>query len=150
MPIRWLRAKALLNGEYSTLHLVDVDKVRELWVDKFNRAIIMPLTAVLILVSLYIYVRKWFFPITDEVEVEGEKLVYYKPKSLSEVGLDKFNNIIASMELIGHISEGISETISARIWLRNVEDKELDNVVREIYRELSSFLRRRFEESLSG
>ncbi len=132
------------------MHLVDVDKVRELWVDKFSRAIIMPLTSGLILVSMDVYVRKWLFPITDEVEVEGEKLVYYKPKSLSEVGLDRFSNIIVNMELIGHISGNLSETISARIWLRNMKDEELDNVIKEIYRRLSSFLKGKFEESLSG
>jgi len=124
------------------LHLVDVDSVRELWIDKFNRAIIMPLTSGLILISMDVYVRKWFFPITDEVEVEGEKLVYYKPKSLSEVGLDRFSDIIANMELIGHVSKDLSETISARIWLKNVRDEELDNVIKEIHKELSSFLKK--------
>jgi len=130
------------------LHLVDVNNVRELWIDKFSRAIILPLTSGIILVSMDVYVRKWFFPITDEIEVNGEKLVYYKPKTPDEVGLGKFSRIIAGIELIGHIVRELSETISARIWLKDV--KEVDAAVKEIHKELTAFLKKKFEESSGG
>ncbi len=130
------------------MHLVDVNNVRELWIDKFSRAIILPLTSGIILVSMDVYVRKWFFPITDEIEINGEKLVYYKPKTPDEVGLGKFSGIIADIELIGHMGGDLSETISARIWLKDV--KEVDDVVKEIHKELTTFLKKKFEESSGG
>lgn len=130
------------------MDLVDVNNVRELWINRFSRAIILPLTSGIILVSIDVYVRKWFFPITDEIEVNGEKLVYYKPKTPDEVGLGKFSKTITGIELIGHIVGDLSETISARIWLKNV--RKVDDVVKEIYKELTAFLKKKFEESLSG
>ncbi|MCD6114596.1 MAG: hypothetical protein J7J78_04795, partial [Thermoprotei archaeon] len=100
------------------MKLISEEKIREIWIDEHHRALVIPLTSGITVLSIDVYFRKWIYPITDKISLNGEELVYYRVSNPRSIGLTRYSERIVRAEVIGHISEGVSETISLRLWVR--------------------------------
>jgi len=121
------------------LELIIKNKIREIWIDEHHRALIIPLTSGLNIVSIDVYFRKWVFPVTEKVSLDNETLIYYKTEEPKEVGIKSFLDRVVRVEIIGHLGEGISETISIRAWVKGEND--LEKIVKAIYSEVTRNIR---------
>ena len=127
------------------MKLISEEKIREIWIDEHHRALVIPLTSGITVLSIDVYFRKWIYPITDKISLNGEELVYYRVSNPRSIGLTRYYERIVRAEVIGHISEGVSETISLRLWVRGEEG--LEELVKTIY---SEFLKHLESESKSS
>lgn len=127
------------------MKLISEEKIREIWIDEHHRALVIPLTSGITVLSIDVYFRKWIYPITDKISLNGEELVYYRVSNPRSIGLTRYSERIVRAEVIGHISEGVSETISLRLWVRGEEG--LEELVKTIY---SEFLKHLESESKSS
>lgn len=110
------------------------DRLVEVWVDEFTRALIIPLRSGVNILSIDLYFKFWRFPIDEEVEVEDSKLVYHVPKELPS-SLKRFK--VYKLEFIGHIRGDYKETISVRVWSSksNIEEREVTEIYKLIVEE---------------
>lgn len=105
------------------LNIILKDKIAEVWINDYTRALIIPLENNVKLISLDLYFEKWKFPVEEEVSLEKSKLVYYKPRT--PLRLKKFK--VYKLEFIGHVRGEVNETVSVRLWCskENVEREDI-------------------------
>ena len=120
------------------MKLVSEEKIREIWIDEHHRALVIPLTSGITVLSIDVYFRKWIYPITDKISLNGEELVYYRVSNPKDIGLTSYAERIVRAEVVGHLSEGVSETISLRLWVKGEEN--LEELVKIIYSEFLKHL----------
>lgn len=129
----------------TSLNLIEANKVREIWIDKFRRALILPLKTGLKLVSIDIYFPNWIFQINDEIQLDNERLVYHRPEKPEDIGIIDHKEVIERIEIIGHISEEVKETISIRVWIKPMDN--IDNIIKGIYSEVKNHLEKRIHQT---
>ncbi len=121
------------------MKLVFEEKIREIWIDEHHRALAIPLTSGITILSIDVYFRKWFYPVSDKISLNGEELVYYRVSNPKDIGLTMYSERIVRAEVVGHLGEDVSETISLRLWVKGEEG--LEDLVKTVYSEFLKHLK---------
>jgi len=121
------------------LKLVFEEKIREIWIDEHHRALAIPLTSGITVLSIDVYFRKWIYPVSDKISLNGEELVYYRVSNPKDIGLRSYSERIVRAEVVGHLGEEVSEIISLRLWVKGEEG--LEDLVKTTYLEFLKHLK---------
>lgn len=121
------------------MKLVFEEKIREIWIDEHHRALAIPLTSGITVLSIDVYFRKWIYPVSDKISLNGEELVYYRVSNPKDIGLRSYSERIVRAEVVGHLGEEVSEIISLRLWVKGEEG--LEDLVKTTYLEFLKHLK---------
>ncbi len=120
------------------MKLISEEKIKEIWIDEHHRALAIPLTSEITILSIDVYFRKWPYPITDKISLNGEELVYYRVSNPESIGIVSYAERIVRAEVVGHIGRKVSEVISLRLWIKGESD--LEEIAKTAYSEFLKHL----------